>query len=275
MKARDKIFPGATFGSWTVVEEAGMRGKRRYILCECECGARREVQLHHLTGGHSKSCGCKYHGGPGLNLTGMRFGKLTVLRKVKNHGRRTAWLCACDCGDKVEVVTDSLRSGNTKSCGCLHGETHGCSDDRLYNVWCTMKARCDNPNSEKYADYGGRGIKVCEEWHDSFTSFMKWAIENGYDYDAPRNACTIDRINVNGDYEPSNCRWADAKTQARNQRPYERRKAGIEVDYLGVHYISLAELARAYGFDSAKLERRIHRMSVDEAMEQILGSTGA
>ena len=274
MKARDKIFPGATFGSWTVIEEAGMRGKIRYVLCECECGVRREVQLHHLTGGRSKSCGCKYHSGPGLNLTGMRFGKLTVLHKVKNHGRRTAWLCACDCGNTAEVTTESLRRGNTRSCGCLHGETHGCSDDRLYSVWRTMKARCENPNNGKYPDYGGRGIKVCDEWHESFSAFREWALENGYDYDAERGACTIDRIDVDSNYEPSNCRWADAKTQANNQRPRTRIVKGIEVDYKGRHYPSLSSLARQYGFNSSRLERRIHRMSIDEAMAQILGSSG-
>jgi len=135
-----------------------------------------------------------------------------------------------------------------------------------------MKARCDNPNNEKFKHYGGRGISICPEWHDSFTSFRSWALENGYDYDAPYGVCTLDRIDVNGNYEPGNCRWADAKIQANNQRPYRRGVVGIEVDYRGKHYVSLAELARDYGFHSARLERRIHRMNIDDAMDEILSS---
>ena len=138
-----------------------------------------------------------------------------------------------------------------------------------------MKARCSNPNNHKYKDYGGRGIKVCDEWLHSFTKFYEWAMANGYDYDAPLGQCTLDRIDVDGNYCPENCRWADAKTQANNQRPRKQKVHGIEVDYRGVHYISLSQLAREYGFHSSKLERRIHRMPIERAMDEILlGSTG-
>ena len=218
------------------------------------------------------------------NIAGQRFGYLTALSRVGSNAQGIAlWLCECDCGNRKIVSGSKLREGAVKSCGCmtkkliaisLGREAHGCSNDRLYNVWRTMKARCDNPNNEKYPDYGGRGIKVCEEWHESFSSFRKWALENGYDYAAPRGACTIDRVDVDGDYEPSNCRWTDAKTQSNNQRPRTKIVKGIEVDYNGNHYPSLSALARQYGFHPSRLERRVHRMSIDEAMNQILGSSG-
>ena len=209
-----------------------------------------------------------------VDLTGQRFGKLVVIRRVENHGKRPAWLCKCDCGNQLEVIGESLRSGNTKTCGCSR-ESHGCADDRLYSVWCTMKARCNNPNKNNYASYGARGIVVCDEWLNSFTAFRNWALENGYDYDAPYGKCTIDRIDVDGNYCPENCRWVDAEIQARNRRNIPRVKRGIEVDYKGKHYLSLSALAREYGFHSSRLERRIHRMTIDEAMDEILASIGS
>ena len=216
------------------------------------------------------------------NIAGQRFGYLTALSMVGSNAKGAAmWLCECDCGNKKIVSGSKLREGVVKSCGCMSKkliaissgrEAHGHSDDRLYNVWRTMKARCDNPNNEKYPNYGGRGIKVCDEWHESFTEFRKWALKNGYDYEAPYGKCTLDRIDVDGNYEPLNCRWVDATVQANNQRPRRQIVVGIEVDYRGRHYFSLAELARDYGFDSAMLERRIHHMSIDDAMDEILNS---
>lgn len=205
------------------------------------------------------------------DFTGMRFGRLVVIKQLgRNAHHDMVYLCQCDCGNTTAVIASSLNSGNTRSCGFLHGEFHGCSDDRLYSVWQTMKARCRNKNSDKYKDYGGRGIRVCDEWVHSFSAFRDWALENGYDYDAPYGQCTLDRIDVDGDYCPDNCRWADAITQASNKRPRINETHGIEVDYREKHYISLSALAREYGFHSARLERRIHRMTIDEAMEEIL-----
>lgn len=161
-----------------------------------------------------------------IDLTGQRFGRLTVLfksRTSKDGG--IIWVCKCDCDKKVEVKSGNLRSGHTSSCGCFMKDrisetqtTHLQSHKRLYNVWSSMKDRCYNPNSTFYKDYGGRGITVCDEWKTDYQAFHDWAMNNGYDPNAPFGLCTIDRIDVDGNYEPDNCRWVDMKTQRHNRR---------------------------------------------------------
>ncbi len=161
------------------------------------------------------------------DLTGFRFGRLLVIRKVgmQNQGKRgsrSIWLRKCDCGNEKAVIRSSLVSGNTKSCGCLERETkvnthlkHGMAKSRLWKIWCDMKDRCNNPNNKSYSYYGSKGVKVCDEWLDNekgFINFSYWAKENGY-----ADNLTIDRINTSGNYEPANCRWATRKEQTRNR----------------------------------------------------------
>ena len=159
------------------------------------------------------------------DLTNKRFGRLEVIRREKNENYRATWLCKCDCGNKKIISSTHLISGLTKSCGCLGKENrtksrakHHKTNTKLYYVWKGMKQRCYNPNNKYYYNYGGRGITICDKWKDDFEEFYKWSVKNGYVENALHKSCTIDRINNDGNYEPSNCRWVDMKIQSNNRR---------------------------------------------------------
>ena len=212
---------GQRFGRLTVIEKSDSEknGNAKW-LCLCECGNRKVISGYNLRQGYTISCGCYHNEIIKKNIKGQRFGRLTVLQESgRSNSQGIKWLCECDCGNKVIVRSSSLINGTTKSCGCYQKNViskmstkHNCSRTQLYRTWRNIKSRCNNPNTPRFKDYGGRGIKVTKEW-ENFECFKNWALNNGYS-----DELTIDRINVNGDYEPSNCRWITNKEQQLNRR---------------------------------------------------------
>lgn len=181
------------------------------------------------------------------NLTGLRFGRLLVAEKARvklTKSKNAEWSCLCDCGSTVTILSSNLIQGRSNSCGCWNKErtsdvnkTHGMSKTRLHTIWTNMKQRCNNPKWTDYHRYGGRGIKVCDEWQQSFEAFSAWASAAGYD-----DSLTIDRIDNDGNYEPGNCRWATNKEQARNKektKRYEGKTLAEWATIVGVKYETL------------------------------------
>lgn len=196
---------------------------------------------------------------------GTVFGRLTVIGEADSIKGNATWLCQCECGNQVTVLAYRLRAGHTQSCGCLHEEnlrtsvtTHGMSKTPIYIIWKSMKARCLSPRDKSYKDYGGRGITVCDEWKDSFETFYA-------DMGECPEGHSLDRIDVNGNYEPSNCRWATSIEQNRNRRnshmiTYEgETKTLIEwSESLGIRYHIL----------SSRINR--YRWSIERAFTQLV-----
>ena len=150
------------------------------------------------------------------DLTNNIFGKLhPITLEGINKYRQAVWLCQCECGNFKIARAIDLKNGKIKSCGCLKQKSEQISYKKLYAVWQSMKQRCLNKKNKDYKNYGGRGIKICQEWLDNFMNFYNWAINSGYKENV---GLSIDRINVNEGYCPDNCRWTDNKNQARNRR---------------------------------------------------------
>lgn len=226
---------GQKFNRLTVIRRVeNSKDGRTMWLCKCDCGNERIISGRSLRNGHTQSGGClsrELNSKRSLvDHTGEKFGRLTVESRADDYvtpsgNTHTRWLCRCSCGNSTIVDTCQLIQGKTQSCGCLRDEhlkrgnvKHGGRYDRLYKVYSNMKNRCYNENSADYMYYGGRGISICSEWVESYSCFKEWAYDNGYDPTALKGECTIDRINVNGNYEPGNCRWVSMKTQSRNRR---------------------------------------------------------
>lgn len=198
---------GLQFFDWTVLFRNGTSPNKKMPLwrCRCKCGTERDVRACNLRYGHTKSCGCRPHktqSAPNPVAIGERFERLVVLERLEN----SHVLCRCDCGSERIYQAGNLRSGGTRSCGCLRRDKaaersfrHGMMEHPAYNSWSGAKSRCFNPDDHGFNRYGGRGITMCERWIDSFENF--WA-DMGPTWFV---GATIERIRGDGDYEPSNC----------------------------------------------------------------------
>ena len=195
------------------------------------------------------------------DLTGLTFNRLTVIRREgSNELGRATWLCRCECGNEIIVTGNNLLRNNTKSCGCLvhdvssetgkHRKTHGHSDERLFSVWVNMRARCRSTKHHAYENYGGRGITVCIEWDSSYENFRDWALSNGYNPNAKRGECSLERKDNDGPYCPENCEWIPMSQQRYN------RRVSILVTYNGVTKTA-SQWSIELGFDRHLVGNRI------------------
>jgi hypothetical protein len=219
---------GQRFNRLAVLKFARVRDGSTYWLCRCDCGKEKELKGAYIKSGHTVSCGCVRRASIQV---GQRFGHWTVLsfgemRRVgKWQKRKAMWLCRCDCEAKTErlVGTGSLNDGSSQSCGCAqresatkHGESGPGKRTPEYKAWGSMIARCYNPNCTGYESYGGRGITVCDRWRHSYSNFLA---DMGR---KPNPTHSLDRIDNDGNYEPSNCRWATNQEQIDNRRDFGR-----------------------------------------------------
>lgn len=185
--------------------------------CQCDCGRKHITLGVRLRQGKVSSCGCSRI----IDITNQRFGRLVAIRKVKIKSRRIRWHCQCDCGHKHIATGVDLRNGHIASCGCKQGyHVHGYGQHPLYHVWYNMHKRCTDPTHIAFEYYGGRGIKVCKRWN-TVANFIA-------DVGKRPRGRSLDRIDTNGDYTPSNWRWATPKQQRNNQNPYKRRSKRLE-----------------------------------------------
>ena len=200
---------------------------------------------------------------------GERYGRLTIIREVEpagsSHKRVRRFLCRCDCGNEIICRLPNLKSGTTKSCGCYRKfvssnrrDCHHLQNTRIYRIWCGMKRRCYNKHNEHFDRYGGRGIIVCDEWKTDFMNFYDWAMSNGYD-----DKLSIDRINNEGNYEPSNCRWANQKQQIVNST------ATIKCS-LGGNIVSLSDIADILGVSFKRIRRIVYMLNNGYDMSELL-----
>lgn len=267
---------GQRFGHLTVIRRVPNKGKDTAWKCLCDCGKTTEVASSNLKrSNENRSCGCMWHKNrpkgykaPNrLNLAGQVFHNLTVISYAYSKNKCAYWHCKCVCGNEIAVSTASLRSGNTKSCGCwnkMHPANykHGLAGSRLNRVYLGMKERCYDPNNKAYRFYGARGITVCDEWlgKDGFIHFSQWAMEQGYRDDVVFGVCTIDRIDGAKEYSPSNCRFISIQEQQNN------RKDNHLVTYQG-DTLSVSRMARKYNLPPHVLSDRLRRgWDIDKAI---------
>lgn len=269
---------GKVYGDYAVKDIT--YGTPDKLIMECTiCGSQKSVSYSTIENKTWKNNRCRKHLTPNIkydsSYIGKKYGRLEVIGV--QEGQKRKFQCQCDCGNMFFARPIDLEKGKVKSCGCIQREVseNSVSHDRLYHVWNSMKARCYYENSESYRNYGGRGISICDEWLKNYQSFKDWAYENGYDENAPRGECTIDRIDVNGNYEPNNCRWITNLEQQKNKRPssqWEKRniknKKRTSFILFDGNSISKYELCKKHGISIETFNYRVKTkgMSVEDAL---------
>lgn len=253
---------GKTFGKLTIQKYGGRseRGDNQWI-CKCECGNTVIGRTANVDKPNSACTQCKFTSSPKSTrlrsyLIGKKFGRLTVLEfdRVTPY-QAIMWKCKCDCGEEVSVRSTHLTTGKTQSCGCLARDkakenrtTHGLHDHPLYDIWHGMQQRCYNSKSQSYNRYGARGIRVCEEWLESFTNFYNWAMRKGY-----RPGLSIERIDNDDNYDPGNCKWATSEEQ--NQNTSRTKITPRLVELIRADDRSNVQIAEEYGVDASTVSR--------------------
>ncbi len=262
---------GQKFGRLTVVKFYSLnKNKKSLWECKCDCGSSKTIIVtnSNLRNWKNPSCGCL---AKELEIEkkkeeriGKVFGKLTIIDYAYTKENNTYWKCKCSCGNEKIIILPycSLSSGHNRSCGCLHKERiekinarelpppnykHGDSNERLYRIYHGIKDRCNNKNNKNYLHYGLRGIKMCQSWFNSYETFKEWSLNNGYNENL-----SIDRIDVNGDYCPENCRWVNIIEQNNNKR------TNIKIEYNG-DIISLKQLSNLVKINYQTLYERYKR----------------
>ena len=257
MRGRPSELIGCRFGLLTVIErlplvQSGYKKKARW-RCLCDCGNIKDVLETNLKGGSVKSCGCLQE----RDLVNQRFGRLLVINKIgSNKYNNVIWLCKCDCGNCVEVTSNSLKSGKTRSCGCLKKDLatirmtkHGFAcraTIKTYNAWFNMIERCYNFEGINYHRYGARGIEVCDRWLDKEKGLANFMGDMG---ESPINT-SLDRIDNNGDYTPENCRWATYKEQGNN------KETNRNITYNNIT-LNMKQWANTLGINYSTLRQRL------------------
>lgn len=258
------VKPGDRFGRLTVLYEVEPRintsGKKsRRFLFQCDCGNTANIGLAQVRNNGTVSCGCRmreaqqeYVQSKKLKLIGKKFGRLTVLKETEPYqydsGRTTRqFLCRCKCGNEVVKVIEGLASGKFTSCGlgCVNSR-HGMTKTPIHNAYYHMMNRCENPKDQSYPNYGGRGIKVCNRWKESFDNFLEDMGSTWF------KGASIERIDVDGHYSPENCKWIPFSEQSKNRRCVRR------FEYKG-KMMTIRELAEYSKVSYRTLKDRIYK----------------
>lgn len=254
---------GKKFNMLTIIDFDHKSGAHMYYRCRCDCGNEKVVRYDSLKDGSIKSCGCLQSNRVSqkdLSHIGEIWGRMTIIAFDHTDKSYNKWYVArCQCGNEKIVTYGSLKHGQVVSCGCYSREIHtkhGMSHDRIYVIWKNMNDRCYDKNNKSYSNYGGRGISVCEQWRDPIDGlkrFQEWSISHGYMEDL-----SIDRIDNDGNYDPTNCRWVDKIVQSNN------KSSNVYVTYLlnrkyDPPYLifTYAEWARILNIDYLIFRRRI------------------